>query len=77
MVDEADLRNYFEAGRHLYQPPAEEGKPAAERSFEEVRPIVERDYRLLKLQSLYEEAIASELAAEEVELFPENLDGGD
>jgi tetratricopeptide (TPR) repeat protein len=74
-VDEADLRNYFEAGRELYQPPAEEGKPAAERSFEEVRPIVERDYRLLKLQSLYEEAIAGELAAEEVELFPERLEG--
>jgi len=75
-VDEADLRNYFEASRQLYQPPAEEGKPAAERSFDEVRPIVERDYRLLKLQSLYEEAIAGELAAEEVEVFPERLEGG-
>jgi tetratricopeptide (TPR) repeat protein len=76
-VDEADLRNYFEASRHLYQPAAEEGKPAAERSFDEVRPIVERDYRMLKLQSLYEEAIASELAAAGVELFPERLEAGD
>ncbi|MGB5892128.1 MAG: hypothetical protein WBH75_19390, partial [Thermoanaerobaculia bacterium] len=75
-VDEADLRNYFEASRQLYQPPAEEGKAVAERSFEEVRPIVERDYRMLKLQSLYEEAIAGELAAEEVELFPERLEEG-
>ena len=76
-VDEVDLRNYFEAGRELYQPKAEEGKPAVERSFDEVRPIVERDYRMFKLQSMYEEAIATELAAEEVELFPENLEDSD
>ena len=76
-VDETDLRNYFEASRHLYQPPAEEGKPAVERSFDDVRPLVERDYRMLKLQSLYEEAIASELSAAGVELFPENLEDRD
>jgi tetratricopeptide (TPR) repeat protein len=76
-VDEADLQNYFAANRQRYQPPAEEGKPPVMRSFEEVRPIVERDYRMLKIQSSYEEAIAGELAAEEVELFPENLEDGD
>lgn len=76
-VDEADLRNYFEAHRQRYQPPAEEGGPTVERSFEELRPIVERDYRRMKIQSSYEDAIARELAAEEVELFPENLEDGE
>lgn len=76
-VDEADLRNYFEASRELYQPKAEGGKPAVERSFDEVRPIVERDYRMFKLQSMYEEAIATELAAAGVELFPEKMEGSE
>jgi tetratricopeptide (TPR) repeat protein len=72
-VDEADLRNFFEANKERYRRSVAEGEPTQERSFEEVRPLAERDYRLQKMQSAYQQLIDSELATKEVELYPENL----
>lgn len=76
-ADEADLRNQFEANRARYAFPDEAGGEPKERPFEEVRPLVERDYRMMKLESAYQELIESEMATAEVELHPERLaDGG-
>lgn len=72
-VDEADLRNHFEANKARFTPPTRDGQEASEPSFEEARPAVERDYRRMKMQSAYQALIDSELAAQEVELFPEEL----
>ncbi len=76
-VEEVDIRTYFEANRSRYEGPAEEGRPAQSRSFDEVRSLVERDYRLFKTQAAYQELIDSELATADVELFPERLTDGD
>lgn len=72
-VDEADLRNYFEANRQRYESGDAEDASRPEVTLEQVRPQVERDYRLLKLQSAYSDLIATELAAQQVELMSENL----
>lgn len=76
-VDEADLRNHFEANKGRFQSPAREGEEAAEPTFEQVRAAVEADYRRLKMQSAYSRLIDEELATAEVELFPERLRDGD
>lgn len=65
-VDPADLKNYFEANRARYQDP--EGEP-----LKEMPPQVERDYRMQKIQAAYQELVDSELATEDVELFPERM----
>lgn len=72
-VDEADLRNHFEANKGRFTPPRRDGQEAAEPTFEEARPAVERDYRLMKVQSAYKALIDSEMAAQEVELDTEKL----
>jgi tetratricopeptide (TPR) repeat protein len=73
-VDESDLQNFFEANRSRYEKAVEgDGTAAAEVKYEDVRPQVERDYRLMKIQSAYEEMIGSELSTENVELFPERM----
>ena len=72
-VDEADLRNHFDANRNRFVPVASEGEQAVEPSFEEVRAIVERDYRRMKMQSAYQAMIDSEMAAQGVELDPEKM----
>jgi tetratricopeptide (TPR) repeat protein len=72
-VDEGDLRNFFEANKERYQQKESEDAPAKTPSFEEVRPAVERDYRMFKIQSEYNEIIESELSTAEVELHPERL----
>jgi len=72
-VDDADLRNHFEARKDRFQPQPKEGEEAEPVSFEDVRGAVEQDYRLLKMQSAYNALIESELATENVELFPERL----
>jgi tetratricopeptide (TPR) repeat protein len=72
-VDETDLQNYFEANRERYEQPETEDSPPRSPSFEEVRQAVERDYRMLKIQSAYSSMIESELATEDVELYPERL----
>ena len=74
-VDEADLRNYFEANRDRYSQDRPEGQ-SREVSFEEVRQGVERDYQMIKMQSAYNELIETELSAQGVELFPENMSDG-
>lgn len=74
-VDEADLQNFFAANKEKYRRPSADGGEAAEPSLDELRPIVERDYRMTKLQSGYQSLVESELAAEEVELFPERMEG--
>ena len=76
-VDEADLRNHFEAHKARFQAPPAEGEEAPETTFEQARRAVEQDYRRLKTQSAYSKMIDDELATAEVELFPERLqDGG-
>jgi tetratricopeptide (TPR) repeat protein len=72
-VDEADLRNHFEANKARFQPPPAEGGEAPPVRFEDVRAAVERDYRQFKIQAAYQELIDSELATEDVQLFPERL----
>ncbi|MDX1502167.1 MAG: hypothetical protein R3325_07375, partial [Thermoanaerobaculia bacterium] len=72
-VDEDDLANFFAAHRERYAPPSKEGEESVPPTLEQVRPAVERDYRLMKTQSATAELIDSELAAAGVELFPERL----
>lgn len=67
-VDPADLQNYFEANRARYQ---KEGE-----TLERMPPEAERDYRLSKMQAAYNEVIESELATEDVALFPERMQDG-
>ena len=67
-VDPADLKNFFEANRARYE---KEGE-----TLEQMPPEVERDYRMSKVQSAYQEVIDSELATEAVELFPERMVDG-
>ena len=70
-VDETDLRAWYQANAARYG-----GDETEPRPFDEVRQIVERDYRMIKLDEGYQRLIDSELAAAGVELFPERLDGG-
>ncbi len=70
-ADETDLRTWYQANPSRYG-----GEEAELRPFDEVRQVVERDYRLMKLDEAYQRLIESELAAASVELFPERLDGG-
>jgi len=74
-VDEADLQNYFEANRDRYQQSQPDGA-TMEVSFEQVRQSVERDYRMIKMQSAYNELIDTELSTQDVELFPEAMGDG-
>ncbi len=74
-IDPADTRNFWEANRDRYDEKGEDGTTVEEMPFEKVRARVEHDYRLMKTQAAYERAIAEELAAEDVELFPERLSG--
>lgn len=67
-VDPADLQNFFEANRERYE---KEGE-----TLEQMPPQVERDYRMTKVQTAYQEVIDSELATEAVELFPERMADG-
>ncbi len=71
-VDEADLRNFFVANKERYRQEDAEAEPV----LDQVRPLVERDYRLSKLQSGYQALIDEQLAAEEVELFLEAMEEG-
>ncbi len=67
-VDPADLENFFAANRGRYE---KEGE-----TLEEMPPEVERDYRMSKIQTAYNELIEQELATDEVQLFPENMADG-
>ncbi len=67
-IDPADLKNFFEANRQRYE---KEGE-----TLEQMPPEVERDYRMSKVQSAYQGIIDSELATEDVELFPELMTDG-
>lgn len=69
-VDESDLRNFFQANVERYsQGGAEEAQP----DLDAVRPMVERDYRMSKIQAGYQALIESELSAEAVEIYPEKM----
>ncbi len=70
-VDETDLRAWYQANLPRYG-----GDEAEPRPFDEVRQLVERDYRLAKLDEGYQRLIESELSAAGVELFPERLEEG-
>ena len=70
-VDETDLRAWHQANLSRYG-----GDEAEPRPFDEVRRLVERDYRLMKLDEGYQRLLETELAAAGVELFPERLEDG-
>jgi tetratricopeptide (TPR) repeat protein len=70
-VDETDLRTWYQANESRYG-----GDEAEPRPFDEVRQLVERDYRLMKLDQSYQRLVESELGAAGVELFPESLGNG-
>ena len=72
-VDEADLRNHFDANKSRFTPPATDGEATAAPPFEEVRAAVDRDYRRMKVQAAYQALIDSEMAAQEVELQAEKM----
>ena len=72
-VDETDLRNHYEANRERYQQAAAGGNKDQEITFETARPAVEAEYRMVKLRAAYDEVIASELAAQDVEIYPEKM----
>jgi len=72
-IDETDLRNYFEANRDRYEKRLDAGGEGKEITFEKARPMVEAEYRMMKLQSMYDDLIASELSAQEVEIFKERM----
>lgn len=74
-MDEGDLENYFAANRDRYQESAQEGESEPV-TLEKVRPLVERDYQMVKMQAAYSELIDTELATQDVELFPERMGGG-
>lgn len=61
------------AGKHVYLVQAVETRPAKSRPFDEVAKVVERDYRMMKTQTAYQDLITQELSAGDVELLPENL----
>lgn len=67
-VDPADLKNFFEANRQRYEKEGEK--------LEKMPPEVERDYRMSKLETAYQQIIESELATADVELFPEKMTDG-
>ncbi|MEM7353661.1 MAG: tetratricopeptide repeat protein [Acidobacteriota bacterium] len=67
-IDPADVKNFFEANRARYE---KEGE-----TLEQMPPEVERDYRMSKVQTAYQEMIESELATEDVDLFPERMSDG-
>ena len=70
-VDETDLLAWHQANIARYG-----GDEAEPPPFEEVRRMVERDYRMVKLDESYARLLETELAASGVELFPERLGGG-
>lgn len=72
-VDETDLRNHFEANRERYQQALQGEQEKEELTFETVRPVVESEYRMIKLQAVYRELIDSELSAQKVTMFPERM----
>lgn len=76
-VSRTDLENFYAARGAAYARPGKDGTPGEPPPLEEIRPQVERDYRAQRLEAEYQTLIESELAAEDVELFPERLvDGG-
>ena len=76
-IDEADLQNFYAAQAARYAPadPEGTGEPGAPPPLEEVRAQVERDYRLLKMQSAYQDMVLQQIEASGVELLPEALGG--
>jgi hypothetical protein len=69
-ADAGDLRNFYQA--HADEFKGADGKPAP---FEQVQDRVKQAYMMSKLQSLSQELLAQAQAAQEVQLFPEALDG--
>lgn len=74
-VDESDLQNYFATHRDRYQPDSA-GESSEEVTFEQARPMVERDYRMIKMESAYNDFLEAELSTQDVELFPEAMGDG-
>ena len=76
-ADDVDLQSYFTAHRDRYQQAADNGGKGKgkEVTFEQARPMVERDYRLAKAQEAYQKLIDSELSGGDVQLFAEKMGG--
>ncbi len=65
-VAEADLETWYRANRERY----------GDKEFAEARPQVTQDYRRDKVQRAYDAMIETELAGEDVELFPQAMAEG-
>ncbi|MBI5507132.1 MAG: hypothetical protein HY903_00135 [Deltaproteobacteria bacterium] len=71
VVQLSDLKNFFEANRErLGRADTKGGK---QKTFEELKPQVEREYRMLKTQEAYQTLIQQELQGAAISLYPENL----
>lgn len=64
-IAEADLETWYRANRERY----------GDKEFAEARPQVAQDYRRDKVQRAYDAMIETELAGEDVELFPRAMTG--
>ena len=71
-ISRTALESYFLAHRDRYQAEGED-----EVTLEQAAPAVERDLRMQETQEAYERLVADELAAAEVELFPEMWAGNE
>ncbi|MBI3178549.1 MAG: hypothetical protein HYZ27_02745 [Deltaproteobacteria bacterium] len=67
-IDAQDLESYFAAHRDSYK-----DKNGKAQSFDQARALVERDYRQMKLEDAYRNMVSEELAAADVQLFPERM----
>jgi tetratricopeptide (TPR) repeat protein len=68
IVDEKDLKNYFEANKSRY---ADNKKKT--QSFDKVKQAVEQDYRAEKSQTKYQELIEQLVKGDHIKLYTENL----
>lgn len=73
-VGEAELETWFQANAERYRTTGEDGAEGPDPVLAELRPRVERDYRMWKIQTGYEELVAAELASSQVELLPDALE---
>ncbi len=72
-VDLKDLENYFTANKERYTPKGKGKKKNKNVKFEDVQEQVINDYKMEKMQSLYQQVVTDILKIEKVELFPEKV----
>jgi len=70
-VSDTDLKSYFEANRERFA--KKDPKTGKTPTFADAKKLVEREYRMAKVQEAYQTLIKEELAGAPITLFPENL----